>query len=282
MKKIILFTLCLLLTVFAITVVFMVLQYKYEKIELAQAKFEIKISMGDGNFSPTGISEKNIKKVDILNTSDNAKGIRVFLDDNGRTMLEEITGSNIGNIVGLFLDGVPISLPRVNEAIETGQLIITDNNFSDTDLLNLKARLLGYYYKNSDEYKNFNLNSGIQEIQKQNNAVDNNIEVRASHLLICFEGALRCEGLLTKDDAYRKIKEIQKIATPDNFIDLAKKYSMEPGADKSGGDLGWFGRGVMVEPFEVAVFNQNVMSISPIIETEFGYHLIFKQEERMK
>ena len=105
-------------------------------------------------------------------------------------------------------------------------------------------------------------------------------EIRASHLLICYEGIENCESGLSKDDAYNKILELKNKATVDNFADLVKANSTEPGAEQLEGNLGWFGRGDMVKPFETAVFEQKAGTISEVVETQFGYHLIYKQEER--
>jgi protein-export membrane protein SecD len=105
-------------------------------------------------------------------------------------------------------------------------------------------------------------------------------EVKASHLLICYQGAEGCTASTTKDQALAKIKALAKIATPKNFTQLVKQNSTEPGAAQSGGELGWFGEGAMVKPFEDAVFPQKVGTISFIVETKFGYHLIYKEDER--
>ncbi|MDD4902087.1 MAG: peptidylprolyl isomerase [Patescibacteria group bacterium] len=105
-------------------------------------------------------------------------------------------------------------------------------------------------------------------------------EVKASHLLICYQGSEGCAATTTKEEALAKIKELAKIATPQNFTQLVKKNSTEPGAAQSGGELGWFGQGQMVQPFEDAVFPQKVGTISFIVETKFGYHLIYKEDER--
>lgn len=105
-------------------------------------------------------------------------------------------------------------------------------------------------------------------------------EVKASHLLICNKDINGCENGLAKEEAYGKIKEIKEQATPQNFSDLVKRHSTEPGAEQSGGELGWFGRGAMVKPFEDAVFEQKTGAISYVVETQFGYHLIYKQDER--
>lgn len=57
------------------------------------------------------------------------------------------------------------------------------------------------------------------------------------------------------------------------FQEIAQKFSTCPSA-KSGGDLGEFGRGRMVAPFEEAAFNLKVDEISEPVRTRFGYHLI--------
>ncbi|MDQ7814891.1 MAG: protein translocase subunit SecD [Patescibacteria group bacterium] len=107
-------------------------------------------------------------------------------------------------------------------------------------------------------------------------------EIQARHILIQFAGATSAPTTTTatKDEAKKRLEEIQKEVRPENFAESAKKYSEEPGADESGGDLGWFGKGVMVEDFEKAVFGLKTGEISNIVETQFGYHLIYKTGER--
>ncbi len=105
-------------------------------------------------------------------------------------------------------------------------------------------------------------------------------QVKASHLLICFKDITGCESGFTKEQALEKINRLKEQATPANFKDLVKQNSTEPGARDTGGDLGWFGLGQMVEPFEKAVFAQAVGTISSPVLTDFGYHLIYKQEEK--
>lgn len=104
-------------------------------------------------------------------------------------------------------------------------------------------------------------------------------EVKASHILICYQGSEKCTSNLTKEQAYAKIKELKAKANPKNFADLAKANSTEDAAKDSGGDLGWFAKGAMVEPFEKAVFEQAVGTISYVVETKFGYHIIYKVDE---
>jgi hypothetical protein len=60
----------------------------------------------------------------------------------------------------------------------------------------------------------------------------------------------------------------------EDFDKLAKENSDEPGAKESGGDLGWFGRGRMVKPFEEAAFSLKDNEISEVVESQFGFHVI--------
>ncbi len=105
-------------------------------------------------------------------------------------------------------------------------------------------------------------------------------EYKASHLLICYKGATKCESNLSKDEAKAKIEGLKKQATSANFADLVKKNSTEPGSEKTGGDLGWFDNTQMVKPFIEALAPMAKGTISGVVETEFGYHLIYKQDER--
>jgi protein-export membrane protein SecD len=99
-------------------------------------------------------------------------------------------------------------------------------------------------------------------------------EIQASHILVQWSGSEQSSSTSTKDQALVKIKDIQSKVTAANFEDMAKKYSEEPGADKSAGDLGWFRKGMMVQAFEDAAFKLKNGEVSGIVETPFGYHII--------
>lgn len=82
-----------------------------------------------------------------------------------------------------------------------------------------------------------------------------------------------------KKIAKEKAKEILKDLTVENFAEKAKEFSDDPNG-KEGGDLGWFTRKTMVASFEEAVFNGETGKIYPkVVETEFGYHLIYVEEK---
>ena len=106
------------------------------------------------------------------------------------------------------------------------------------------------------------------------------VEAKAAHLLVCFNGAASCESGLDKQQALDKIKKLKEQTTIQNFTDLVKQNSTEPGARDSGGELGWFGRDTMDPKFEEAAFALKKGEISDVVESQFGYHLIYKQDER--
>ena len=96
---------------------------------------------------------------------------------------------------------------------------------------------------------------------------------QASHILIGFGvGATAAEKAAAKDKAADILAQLKK--NPKRFEELAMKNSQDPGSAAKGGDLGSFGRGAMVKPFEDAVFSMKVNQISDLVESEFGYHII--------
>ncbi|MDD2744091.1 MAG: SurA N-terminal domain-containing protein [Rhodocyclaceae bacterium] len=95
-------------------------------------------------------------------------------------------------------------------------------------------------------------------------------ERRASHILI--SAADQAEKPKAKARAEELLSQIQK--TPAIFAELAKKNSQDPGSAAKGGDLGFFGRGMMVKPFEDATYGLKDGEISGIVESDFGFHII--------
>ncbi len=111
-----------------------------------------------------------------------------------------------------------------------------------------------FYKTNSDKYQN----------QQQR---------EASHILIAAsKNAAPAEKAKAKAKAEDLLSQIRK--NPKQFEELATKFSQDPESAKKGGELGAFGRGMMVKPFDDAVFSMKVNEISNIVESDFGYHII--------
>lgn len=64
------------------------------------------------------------------------------------------------------------------------------------------------------------------------------------------------------------------------FAELAKANSIDTGSGAQGGDLGWFGKGVMVKPFEDAVIGATIGKVTDPVQSDFGWHLILVSETR--
>ncbi|HYQ43306.1 MAG TPA: peptidylprolyl isomerase [Polyangiaceae bacterium] len=106
-------------------------------------------------------------------------------------------------------------------------------------------------------------------------------EISARHLLVSYKGALRASPGIgrSKAEARARAEEAQKrAAAGEDFVELVKQYSDEPGAGERGGDLGKFDRGSMVPAFANAAFALKVGEISSVVETQFGYHVIKRTE----
>jgi parvulin-like peptidyl-prolyl isomerase len=90
-------------------------------------------------------------------------------------------------------------------------------------------------------------------------------EVRASHILV-----------ETKEQA-NKVRE--EILAGKDFQEAAKEYSLCP-SGKQGGDLGYFGHGMMVPEFDKAAFELPVNQLSEPVKTQFGWHLLLVTDKR--
>ncbi|GAB1483810.1 hypothetical protein MASR2M78_26260 [Treponema sp.] len=85
------------------------------------------------------------------------------------------------------------------------------------------------------------------------------MEWRASHILV--------------KDRNQAVELLKRIKQGASFESLARENSTCP-SKSSGGDLGWFGTGKMVPAFESAVKRLSPGSVSDVVQTQFGYHLI--------
>lgn len=209
--------------------------------------------------------------------------VRVMVGDISRTLLTEgitrttlvpdTTARNIYNLLtekrdaALHTLSVTDYVGKVKVSDEDAKKYWTDNQsqFQRPDAINVE-----YVVFTPDLFRDVQPSEeDIKTFYEQNlNRFKAPEERRASHILIDF-----AQG---KDKAKAKAEEIfkQVKADPKSFADVAKKESVDPGSAKEGGDLGWFGKGMMVPAFEEAVFNAKEGDIVGPVESEFGYHVI--------
>ncbi len=125
------------------------------------------------------------------------------------------------------------------------------------------SSLMGDFYFQSEDRKPVEKSAG--------NGSGAPVRIRASHILIGLSPTADEKATAA---AMEKILDIRRrLENGEDFSALAKKYSEGPSAPK-GGDLGYFGRGAMVKPFEDEAFALETGEVGGVVRTRFGLHLI--------
>lgn len=186
------------------------------------------------------------------------------------------------------------SLIRINEQQrETSQAVIQIEQFISQTKVEA-ATIKDYYEKHQDEFKlpeqarleyvvlsaeNLAAQVAVSEeeiaayYKEHANQFGQAEERQASHILIGVAAtASAAEKTAAMDKARKVLQEVKQ--NPGNFAQLAKQYSQDTGSAAQGGDLGYFGRGAMVKPFEDAAFKMAAGEISDLVQSDFGYHII--------
>jgi peptidyl-prolyl cis-trans isomerase D len=103
--------------------------------------------------------------------------------------------------------------------------------------------------------------------------LNTNEERRASHILI---NAPKDSPVADQQKAKARAEQLRAalVKAPESFAQMARKESQDPGSASNGGDLDYFKRGAMTKVFEDAVFSMKKGEISPVVQTEFGFHII--------
>jgi len=96
-----------------------------------------------------------------------------------------------------------------------------------------------------------------------------------------YKPQIKARHILVEDEA--TAKEVKaKLDDGGDFAELAKEYSQDPGSAEEGGELGWFGPGMMVQPFEEAAYALDVNEISEPVKSDNGFHIIQVTEKEEK
>ena len=203
------------------------------------------------------------------------------------------------NIVKRLIEG-----ELVRQAVEQEGIQVTDEDV-EAEFTQYRSR-----FKNDEQFQNYLKHGNITEqsikdrirdkkaleklIEKKGNLTVGEAEarefydknqrfyreregVKASHILVKLEQNATPEQ---EAEALKKIQGIrEEILKGGSFEEIAKSKSEGPSAEK-GGDLGFFSKGQMVQPFEEAAFKLKIGDLSEPVRTRFGYHLIKVHERR--
>lgn len=100
-------------------------------------------------------------------------------------------------------------------------------------------------------------------------------QTRARHIL------LRTDELTSNEDARNKLEQLyQRIKSGDDFAELARSHSNDPGSAANGGSLGWVSPGDLVPAFEEVMTDLKLNEVSPPFRTQFGWHIVQVLERR--
>lgn len=238
---------------------------------------------------------------------------------NGVEISGEAVGFELDRLVrfymshGMTMEEVKQNLPKLEEkALEQaiGAKLLLDRAMeldipvTDADIQqeidNVTAQVGGEEnFKKALEAQNITLETFKKELEKGakvnklvNQACSSVPEPTEAEIALFFEAhkdefkvphEVLCQHILVKGaekESYEKIAAIrERIVAGGDFAKEAEAHSDCP-SGKQGGSLGWFGRGMMVPEFDKAAFEMKKGDVSEIVQTQFGYHIIYKADER--
>lgn len=155
---------------------------------------------------------------------------------------------------------------------------------SDDEIKSTIDNLRGQYGDMIDTYDKDELNRLAKFQVLQEKAVIKDIsasEEEMKEYYEAYEPEIKARHILVEDE--KKAKELKKkLDEGAKFEDLAKENSKDPGSAENGGDLGWFGPGMMVPEFEEAAYNLKINEISNPVKSDNGWHIIQLLEKKEK
>lgn len=146
-----------------------------------------------------------------------------------------------------------------NEKVKVKYVFVPSYLFQKEDIPVSDEQIQAYYQGHKDEFK---------------------AEESANLSYVVFEKKPSPED---EEEIKQRLLEIKdEVLQGEDFAELASDYSDDNSSAKNGGDLGWFGKGMMVPAFEEAAFSLEPGKISDPIKTQFGWHLIKVEDKRGK
>jgi parvulin-like peptidyl-prolyl isomerase len=105
--------------------------------------------------------------------------------------------------------------------------------------------------------------------------------VTVRHVLVKYKGAKRAEASITRtrgEACLRALEARDKVRGGEDFEQVVREYSDEPGAASRGGSMGAVHRAELAPPFADAAFELDANQLSDVVETEFGFHVILRTQ----
>ena len=209
--------------------------------------------------------ERGIK----VTNKDVDEALRKTMDQmGGRDRLLEVLKAN-GISVSEFKKDLKTQVKMQKLATSAGKIEISDKECEK------------FYKENPDKFKNPEMvrashilvSANAWQIQ-QDLTLNGKREIPQEELKAQVEAKMDAK----KAEAEKLAKELKADKT--KFAEYAKKYSDDPGSAKQGGDLGFFPKEAMVPEFSKVAFEAKPDTVSDVVKTQFGYHIIYVQDRR--
>lgn len=196
---------------------------------------------------------------------------------------QEVQGMKVSNIAKEQTLDRLIQVRLIKDYVEKNADIEIDEEELEGVLEELNTELANdekrqaYYDENniSDEFIYEQIKDG-EYMQEFYAIIEEEIEADEAFLQERYENYVAkvdASHILVEDEATAKVVS-EKLSSGEDFAEMAKEYSTDPGSAENGGDLGFFDRGKMVPAFEEVAFSAEVDSISDPVQSQFGYHII--------
>jgi len=196
---------------------------------------------------------------------------------------QEVQGMKVSNIAKEQTLDRLIQVRLIKDYVEKNSDIEIDEEELEGVLEDLNTELAKdearktYYDENNitDEFIYEQIKDG-EYMQKFYSMIEEEIEADDAFLQERYQNYVAkvdASHILVEDEATAKVVS-EKLASGEDFAEMAKEYSTDPGSAENGGDLGFFDRGKMVPAFEEVAFSSAVDSISDPVQSQFGFHII--------
>lgn len=225
-------------------------------------------------FSYVFASEKKIlaKAGELIISEDDLERIIEYYEPERKKLIQQNPQMKLAVLKQIIANSLIYKIAEENKFLEKPEI--------KEQIKLVKEHFIASVFLKEQVIKNITVNEEEAKIYYQthlNEFIEVPEQVRAKHILF------RLPQNATEDDKKKVIEKannvIKLLKDGADFGEMAKIYSDDPGTKSKGGDLGFFGKGRMVKPFEDAVFSMKVGEISNPVQTNFGIHII-KLEER--